>query len=150
MGRRVAFIGHRNILCSNDKLRKKLKEIVKKEIDNGCNFFTMGMHGEFDDLALSVCLELKREIKSIEIEVAFTSYNAIKKYAEIFSYSDIKTCMYEIEEEHYKRQIIVSNQKMVECCDTLICYVDERISHSGAKNVVKYARKIGLEIINLI
>ncbi len=38
---------------------------------------------------------------------------------------------------------------MIDTCDTLICYVDEKKSKSGAKTAMKYAQKIGLKIINL-
>lgn len=33
----------------------------------------------------------------------------------------------EIEEEHYKRQVIESNHQMIDNCNTLICYVNKNI-----------------------
>ncbi len=57
--------------------------------------------------------------------------------------------MYEIEEEYFKRQITSSNKQMINGCDSLICFVDESRYRSGAKTVLKYAKKNGIKIINL-
>ena len=57
--------------------------------------------------------------------------------------------MYDIEDEHFKRQIIVSNRKMMDDCVTLICYVDEKQNPSGAKMAMNYAKKHNLKIINI-
>ena len=57
--------------------------------------------------------------------------------------------MFEIEEVHYKRKITVSNQKMIDGCDTLICYVDEKSYGSGAKKAMRYTKRKGIEIIDL-
>ena len=147
MAKRVAFIGHRNIY--DRTLRERLKEVVQNEINNGCEKFIMGMHGAFDNMALSVCRELRNINKTIEIEVVLTSLNTIKNVSEYVSYSDVFTSIYEIEEVHYKRQIIVSNQKMIDDSDVLICYVDKNVARSGAKIALKYAEKRGVKIINL-
>ena len=153
---KVCFIGHRNI--DYVAIKEKLKEVVKNEIENGCKFFTMGTHGNFDDLALKVCRELRYTYHDIEIEVVITSLNKIKtivEYDKIFGYEkyvpydDVKTVMYDIEEEHFKRQITVSNQKMIDTCDTLIAYVDEKRAYGGAIAAFKYAKKKGLKIINI-
>ena len=64
-------------------------------------------------------------------------------------YSDVKTLMYEIEDIFFKRRITYSNKKMIDECDTLICYVDENFSNSGSKSIMKYAEKKGLNVINL-
>lgn len=39
--------------------------------------------------------------------------------------------------------------KNIDECDTLICYVDNNLSNSGAKSIMKYAEKKGLNVINL-
>lgn len=57
--------------------------------------------------------------------------------------------MFEIENLHYKQRIMASNKHMVDCCDTLICYVRPDSWHSGAKTVMNYAKKKGTKIINL-
>ena len=57
--------------------------------------------------------------------------------------------MFEIESTHYKRRITLSNRKMIDGCDTLICYVNPSEYRSGAKTALRYAEKRGLKIVNL-
>ena len=57
--------------------------------------------------------------------------------------------MYEIEELHYKQQIVASNKQMINACDTLICYVRPQAWRSGAQAIMNYAKKRGLKIVNL-
>lgn len=152
---RVCFIGHRDIF---ENIREKLKEAVENEIKNGADFFTMGTHGDFDRMALGVCRELRKTYKHITIEVVITSFKTIEPiidHDEIFGdekyypYADVQTTMYNIEEEHYKRQIIASNKQIVDSCDTLICYVNKKHNPGGAKTTMNYAKKQGKTIINI-
>ncbi|MBR1925660.1 MAG: hypothetical protein IJ837_02270 [Clostridia bacterium] len=119
MPKRICFIGHRRIGFGD--IRSKLKEVVLQKIKDGYRFFTMGTHGEFDEMALSVCRELRKDYPDIEIVVVITSFNKIKKVVEhdeiwgdeIYTpYLDVKTTMYNIEETHYKRQITESNHQI--------------------------------------
>lgn len=155
--KKVCFIGHRHIY-NYKEIREKLYNIVEEEIKNGCKFFTMGTHGEFDEMALSVCRELRKIYTDIEIEVVITSFKTIEPIIDhdpIFGdekyipYSDVKTTMYDIEEEHYKRKIVVSNQQMIDSCDTLICCVNPTKNYGGAILAYKYAKKKGLQTVNL-
>ena len=156
MNKKVCFIGHRNVFKYN-QIRENLYSVVEQEIKKGCKFFTMGTRGEFDKLALSICRELRNIYKDIEIEVVITSFKEIKPIIDhdpIFGdekyipYSDVKTTMYDIEEEHYKRKIVVSNQQMIDNCDTLICYVNPTKTYGGAKYAYQYAKKQNKKIIN--
>ncbi len=152
MCKKVAFVGHRNVWKD---IRNKLYDRVKEYIEEGCMFFTMGTHGEFDRMALSVCRELKKRYKDIKIEVVITSLTQINSNLDLNGsekynpYSDVSTVMYNTEEEHFKRKIVVSNQQMIDTCDTLICYVDTKRTYGGAILAYKYALKKGLSIINL-
>lgn len=153
---KVCFIGHRFV--SYLEINKKLKEAILNEITLGCRYFTMGTHGNFDELALTSCREFKEKYKDIEIEVVITSFNKIKKQLisndtfgkEYYTpYSDLKTIMYNIEETHFKRKIIESNKKMIDSCNTLICYVNPNKKNSGAKLILNYAKRKGLKIVNI-
>ena len=153
---KICFIGHRKI--GFGPIKERLKYAIENKIKEGCNFFTMGTHGEFDTLALNTCKELQKTYKDITIEVVITSLRKIEKqilYNDKFgkeyetSYSDVTTTMFEIEETYFKRQIIESNHKMIDGCDTLICYVNKKLNPSGAKLAMNYAKRKGLEIINL-
>ena len=146
---RTAFIGHRKVFAKN--IEARLVEAILTEIERGCTAFTMGMHGEFDYLALTACRNLRHPYKELDIEVVITSLNAIKKDSELSAapYADVKTVMFDIEDAHYKQRITLSNRQMIDGCDTLICYVDEHMYRSGAKTAMRYAKKKGLKIINL-
>lgn len=155
MKNKVCFIGHKNIRFT--LLEQRLTEAIIAQINKGCDCFMIGTHGNFDILALKVCRSLRKVYKHIKIEVVITSLHQIEK--EIIEdefgkecyvpYEDVDTIMFDIEEIYFKRQIIVSNQKMVDECDTLICYVNQKNNLSGAKRVMNYAINKGLKIINL-
>lgn len=146
---KTAFIGHRRIFAKT--LPQRLIDTIKTEIENGCLSFTMGTHGEFDNLALYACRKLRNDNPEIKIEVVLTSLHTIQKNYEwdYVPYSDVTTVMYDIEDAHYKQQITLSNRQMLDACDTLICYVDEKAYKSGAKTAMRYAKRKGLRIINL-
>lgn len=116
------------------------------------------LHGEFDSKVLSACKQFREKYKDIKIQVAITSFQKIKKQVikdEIFGdeiyvpYDDVETIMFDIEEEHFKKQITVSNRQMIDLCDTLICFVDKTRNPSGAKTAMNYAKRKGLKIVNL-
>ena len=149
-GMKTCFIGHRKVWAED--VNKKLDEAIKAEYDSGCRKFIVGTHGNFDHFALYACKRLRKTCNNIDIEVVITSLNAIKKRNDEYDpvpYADVKTVMYEIEEAHFKQQIILSNRQMIDECDVLICYVDTDKYVSGAKRALRYAEKKGLKIINL-
>lgn len=154
MNRKVAFIGHRQNLPED--IEERVFQAVKNEIALGCNSFIMGTHGDFDKVALQVCEKI-RNSNDINIEVVITSLAQIKPiitqdafgiYKE-YPYDNVKTIMFEIEECYFKRRITESNKKMIDCCDTLICYVNKQKGSSGAKTAMNYAIKRDLKVNNL-
>lgn len=148
---KICFIGHKTI--GFGPIKERLIEAVKNEIAHGGNYFLMGVRGEFDAMALSVCRELRQIYSHIKIDVVLTSLHTIEKKlvdGEIeHPYNDVSTIFFEIEDEYFKNKIIASNKKMVDCCDTLICYVNKKRNPSGAKLIMNYAKRKGLKIINL-
>ena len=150
MSNRVCLIGHRRI--NTIEVSPLLESAIKEELDNGCRFFTMGTHGDFDKLALSICRKLKQQYPDMIIEVVLTSLNKLNQKidGEIYhQYEDVQTIMYDIENFHFKQQITESNKQMIKSCDTMICYVNLKNTYSGAKYAYNYAKKSKLEIINL-
>ena len=147
--RKTAFIGHREIF--SEDIDARLIAAVETEIGDGCKSFTMGTHGQFDALALWACRQLRKKYRELEIEVVLTSLNATVKDSEWddVPYADVNTVMYDIEEAHFKQRITLSNRQMIDTCDTLICYVNEKESRSGAKTAMRYANRKGLKIVNL-
>lgn len=146
----ICFFGHRNLWGKD--IRERLKKQLESHLDDEVHCF-VGTHGDFDSLALSVCRELRKTYK-MKITVVFTSLNVLKKdkdleYSIADNYDDVETMIYDIEEEHFKNQIVVSNRRMVDDCDIVICYVDMKEYRSGAKRAVNYAKRQGKQIINL-
>ena len=146
---KTCFIGHREIIVKD--IRERIEVAVMLEMMNGCKTFIMGTHGDFDGWALAACRRLRKTYKDMEIEVAITNLNALKKSNDEYKDNqyDVKTVIYDIEEAHYKSRIAVSNRKMIDECDTLICYVDDGEYRSGARTAMRYAKKKGLKIVNL-
>ena len=149
MGKKTAFIGHREVRFAN-VVRERVSNAVNERIEDGCKTFLMGAHGEYDQLALDVCREAKRKYPDIKIIVVLTSYHLLaqKNACGFDSYSDVETLFYEIEDKHFKQRIIASNRCMIDECDALICYVDKRRKGSGAKRALSYAEKCGSTIVN--
>ena len=147
----IAFFGHRSLRGSD--VRERLKKEIKSNLYGEVRCL-IGTHGEYDRLALSICRELKNIYSQVNITVVFTTLNALNKgangiYSGLDMYKDVDTLIYDIEEEYFKNQIVVSNKRMVDDSDLVICYVDMTENRSGAKRAVKYAIKQGKEVVNL-
>lgn len=74
---KIAFIGHREIFVSD--IAERLITAIEAEILGGCKSFTMGTHGQFDELALWACRRLSKNYEDLDIEVVMTSLQAHKK-----------------------------------------------------------------------
>ncbi len=146
MNDKICFIGHRSL--STHKVKSKLYKTIEHEIKLGNHFFEVGVHGEYDKLVLEVCLELKKHYEFIKIDIVSTSLVYINRYLKCLP-KGVGTIMYDIEEIHYKQRIIESNKKMVDNCNTLICYVDVTRNNSGAKLILDYAKTKQIKILNL-
>ena len=151
----ISFFGHRNIINTIE-----VKQILKDTLKNICNdidlHFLVGTHGDFDNIALNVVLELSKErTKNIKISLVFSNLSILNKdklgykITDYFNGKPIQPLIYEIEEVHYKNRINVSNRNMVDDSDLIICYVDVNKRNSGAKKALQYAIKQGKDIINL-
>lgn len=151
----VAFFGHRRIL--NKKIiKEKLMKILQELISQGYSRVLIGRHGDFDDLALSTCLDYEKKYSSkIKINLVFTSLSFLHKdeygYSKIDRYNDMgcETVFYDIEEVYFKERITFSNKKMIDDSDLIVCFVDMSAYGSGAKKAVSYALKQNKKVINL-
>lgn len=171
--KRVAFIGHGEIF-KNDVI-DRIEVAMRREIQNGGKNFIMGMHGDFDLMSLSCCKKLKQEFQDMTFCVAITSLSQInpirirknKKdvqgehrfYDKNFNNFEeneyfeplrgVDTITFDIEHEYFKNRIMSSNRQMIDTCDKLICYVDEKRKNSRSLKVLNYAKSKGCEIENL-
>lgn len=151
----IAFFGHRQIY-SEDQLKEKITSLLIEIVPQGFSNILIGSHGEFDRLALSTCLNYKKNVNNnIAINVVLTSLSVLNKdeygfsKVDFYDKSNCETMFYDIEEIYYKNRITYSNKKMVDNCDLVICYVDMKSYKSGAKTAVNYALKQNKKVINL-
>ncbi len=141
-----AFFGHSMFVeCRLDF--KKLKDTIKNFVLLGFSSFLIGTHGEFDNLCLKACLELKKEFSHIEINKVYTSFTRSLKEKNISN--SVNYISYPIELFHYKQRITQFNIFMVDDADVVICYVDETLKNSGVVKAIKYAYKQNKIIYNL-
>ena len=151
----ISFFGHRQIF-NNNIIKSRLIEKLKEYIPQGYSKTLIGCHGDFDNLSLSACLDIKNNFfPFLDVSVVLTSLSFLNKNKNGYSKADYyknKGCnilFYNIEEVYFKNTISFSNKKMVDESNLIICYVDMRSSFSGAKNAVLYAIKKKKLIINL-
>ncbi len=150
MKKTIAFIGHRHVYYA-DKVKERLQNVIEQCIGDGCSHFLMGAHGDFDQMALNACRSARKNHPDIQIEVVLTSYHTIEKKHDIdyVPYQDVQTVMFDIEDLHFKQQIVASNRQMIDQSDILVCYVDTKKNPSGAKIAMNYAKRKGLKIVNV-
>ena len=89
-GKVCTFFGHSMFV--NCRLnREVLKQTIKDCILNGFVYFYVGCHGEFDNMVLNVCCELKEKYDYIKIFVVLTSFgkNMLEKYSNSKEYKSI-------------------------------------------------------------
>ena len=151
----ISFFGHRRIFQSDivgQKIIKVLQEIALKEQVN----LLIGTHGDFDNLVLLKCLEFRKRFNNdVKITVVLTSLSPLNKNkfgysgADFYIKENCQTMIYEIEEVYFKNKITITNKKMVDNSDLVVCYVDFNKQLSGAKKAVIYALKQDKKVINL-
>lgn len=146
------FSGHRSVSIYDKEVTALLVSCVNKKIGEGYNNFYVGGSVGFDMLCAIVLADLKRHGANIKIHFALPCYNYTTKWNEkqkalqkiLLEYADTVTmvstgydlsCM-------YKR-----NRYMVDRSDLCICYLHN--NKGGTAYTVEYAKKKGLEIINL-
>lgn len=150
----LALFGHRDI-TNKQEVRKILYDYLKHKIKGQSVRVLIGTHGDFDRIALGVCKQLKNEGYNIDICVVFTSQKQLIKEMELDKYSNdyknIETMMYEIEDMYYKRQIIVSNQKMIDDSDEIMVYYNGKqlFNNNGTYRIMQYAKRQNKRVINI-
>lgn len=145
-----AFTGHGEVYNSNIRtlIDHAIEDILKK--DTSFTFYSGDM-GEFDHMCSSAVRAAKRQHPSLDIKLIavfpymMTKINTYKaQYERLYDEMVIPT---ELSGLHYKSAITARNRWMVDRSDSLISYVYR--DFGGAYATLKYARRMGKEIINL-
>lgn len=152
---KVAFIGHRKIEYSQELENRLTNTIEHLIVNDGADEFMFGSVSDFNDLCYDVVTELKERyvhIRRIRVRAEFEHIDD--------EYTEFLLSIYE--DTFYPPQVhgagrlsyIKRNQVMVDMCDILIVYFNEKYvpytqTNSGTKIAVEYAKKKNKRLINL-
>lgn len=143
----VCFCGHSKLYSNYDSIKAKCLEIVRGLIAKGADSFLIGDYGDFDGLAASVCLALKKDYPNIEVCLVLPYYRPhIDDYTQQRYNRFDSVITPALENTPYRYRIIKANQYMVDQADIVIAYVR---SGGGAAKTMEYAQKKRKTIINL-
>ncbi len=144
------FAGHREVYKAN--IPKMLDEAIEQILKtDACFSFLVGGMGDFDGLCASAVRKAKRKYpeKQISLELVLPyltqDLNENKDYYEQFYDSVIIPI--ELAGVHYKSAITKRNRWMVEQSSVIVSFVYR--DFGGAFKTLKYAKKKGLQVINL-
>jgi len=129
----VCFCGHSKLYGSYDSIKAKCYKAVQSLILEGADSFLVGDYGDFDALAASVCLALRKECP-IEVCLVLPYYKPhIDEYTKqrYDKFSSVITPPLESTPPRYR--IVKANQYMVDQSDIVVAYV--RSSGGAAKNL---------------
>ena len=146
----ITFAGHRHITERDEiacKLREQLLLLISEEEKT---LFYLGGYGEFDNLCLKVCRELKKDFPNTEL-VFVTPYitpNQQTRMNEMLSMRIYDSTIYPpIENTPLRYAISKRNEWMMSNADIVVTYV--KTKYGGAYTSLCVARRKGKKIINL-
>ena len=142
------FCGHSRLYGQIDDVKDKCLTIVEGLVVSGAaDCFLVGNYGDFDSIAASVCLTLKRKYPQISVNLVIPYY---RPHLDDFTKERYNKFDYVIspglEEVPYKYRITKANEYMVNQADTVIAYVKY---DGGAAKTLAYAKRHNKQIINL-
>ena len=147
------FTGHR--ILGKDFTISALDNTIEYMINNGVTIFICGGAIGFDTYAAEAVLRAKERHESIELHIyapcnnQSAKWNIIQKnkYNEILEKADYVDM---VDRPYYDGCMKERNYKMVDNSRYCICYFHENESRpSGTGQTFRYAKRQGLEIINL-
>ena len=142
------FCGHSKIYSPYEDIKAATHQIVSGLIQDGYDCFLVGNYGQFDRLAASVCLILKREYPSIGVNLVVPYYQPQldsdeKEYHARFDDVIVPA----LESTPYQYRIVRANEYMVDRADTIVAYVNASIG--GAAKTLAYAERKKKRIIHV-
>lgn len=157
------FIGHRNIII-NSELEYKLKQcVIHLIVCNGVNTFLFGSKSEFNDLALNVLIEIKKEYPNIMLIYVRAEYPIISNtYLQYLLASYDDTFFPDCLENAGKAIYVERNKWMIDESEYCIFYYNPyyvpkkknnknplQYRNSGTKLMYEYAKMKNKKIYNL-
>ena len=143
MSKLCFFIGHSGSPYTlRDDLDKAVEFVIQ---ERGVREFVVGQYGNFDRMATSAVKEIKRRYSDISLRLLLP-YHPSERPIEVTEGFD--GTYYPEGQEFAPRRIAIvkANQTIVDQCDVLIAYAK---GPGNSRNLVEYAERKGVEIINL-
>lgn len=143
-----AFCGHSKIYSPYEDIKAATQQIVSGLIQDGYDCFLVGNYGQFDRLAASVCLILKREYPSIGVNLVVPYYQPqLDSYEKEYHARFDDVIVPALESTPYQCRIVRANEYMVDRADTIVAYVNASIG--GAAKTLAYAERKKKRIIHV-
>jgi len=135
------------------QLLKSIRQAILTAVDDGYDNFLVGMAAGFDLIAASVFYELK-EADCIPKDISLTAVlpfaghhpgrDWLERHRDVLEEADE---VLTVAEKYSPQALLARNRFMVDRSSRLICYYGGR--PGGTAYTVRYARKNGLEIVNV-
>ena len=130
------FIGHRE---ADDRLLPRLELVVDRLIrEEGVRYFYVGGYGGFDRLAAAAVRRMKQKHPDITLMLVLPYHPAERPIEKPPGY-DGTYYPEGLEKTPRPFAIVKANQRMVDTCDWLVCYV--RHGASNSRNILEYAQR---------
>lgn len=147
----VSFFGHREVENFSE-MERRLENLIRglmrqKEYVE----FLVGRNGEFDQLAASAVLRLKRLVRSdnssLVLVLPYMTAEFANNQGPFADYYDEIEISDTANGKHFKDAIQVRNREMIDRSNLVICYITRK--SGGAFRTVQYAERRGKEIVNI-
>lgn len=146
----VSFFGHREVedfLAIEQRVETLVRKLLQeKEYVE----FLVGRNGEFDQLAASTILRLKRLIggnnSALVLILPYMTAEFANNQASFESYYDEIELSEAAAGKHFKAAIQARNREMIDRSDLVICYITHK--SGGAYRSIQYAKRQDKKIIN--
>lgn len=146
----VSFFGHREVedfFSVEQRLEGLIRDLLQQQeyVE-----FLVGRNGEFDQLAASAVLRVKRlaggDNSSLVLVLPYVTAEFANNQESFADYYDEIEISEAAADKHFKAAIQARNREMVDRSDLLICYVTHK--SGGAYRTVQYAKRQGKKILN--
>ena len=142
------FCGHSKIYSPYEDIKAATQQIVSGLIQDGYDCFLVGNYGQFDRLAASVCLTLRRDYPSIGVNLVVPYYQPqLDSYEKEYHARFDDVIVPALESTPYQYRIVRANEYMVDRADTIVAYVNTPIG--GAAKTLAYAERKKKRIIHV-
>lgn len=151
--RTACFTGHRKIPVEQyDAIYERLKATIVSLMKRNYRFFATGGALGFDTMAAQAILAIKNQYPHIRLILVLPCHSQAEKWSEYDRavYERIKAQADKVlytAKEYTKDCMHMRNRHLVDNISVCICYLIKR--RGGTAYTVSYARKQGLEVINI-